>query len=112
MIAQKKNLSLDKDATFKQLFRYRNADGTGVDLDGWTSQFYIQERNSAVVVMSIPCDVSEIDGEKGWIQVHIPDEETAFDAKVYAYALELHDPAGDIHRLLYGQLTVRDRSVV
>lgn len=113
MIAQKKNLSLDKGATFKQLFRYRNADTAGVDLEGWTGTFYIQTRNSNVVVRQYSCDLSEINGEQGWIQVYISDEDTSLlDTKLKAYALELEDPAGDIHRLLYGQLTVRDRSVV
>ena len=113
MIAQKKNLALDKGAVFKQLFRYRNADGSGVDLTGWTAHFDILERNSDGFMAQFTCDTSEINGEQGWIAVYISDEDTAsFDTKTKAYALELVDQAGDVYRLLYGQLIVRDRSVV
>lgn len=113
MIAQKKNLSIDKGAVFEQLFRYRNADTTGVDLTGWTGMFYIIERNTDGFSQVVNCDLSEINGELGWIQVRIGDTMTAvLDSKTKAYSLELRDPAGDIYRLLYGQLIVRDRSVV
>jgi hypothetical protein len=113
-IAVKKNLALDAGATWRQTFRYKNADGTGVDLAGWTGEFFILKRGlEEVVVKAVELDLSELNGELGYIQVYISDEETELlEPKLYAYTLELEDPNGDIHRLLFGQFDVRSGSSV
>lgn len=109
MIAQRKNLALDKAASFKQGFRYYEADNTPYDLTNHTGTFNIMERPNGDVVKAV---ATETDSQ-GYIEVYIADEETALlDTKTYAYALELTDSAGDIERLLFGQLQVRQASHV
>lgn len=108
MIAVKKNLSLDQGATFKQTFRYKDAQGNPIDLDGWSGTFRIVNRFSGENIKVVECDLSPIGTAVGYIVAYIPDEETAvLERATEVYALELEDPSGDIIRLLYGQIVIR-----
>ncbi|WP_148222532.1 hypothetical protein [Rhodococcus opacus] len=114
MIAVRKNLAMDQGASWKQTFRYKNSDGSPIDLAGWTGTFTILKRGTTkVVIDEVALDLSEIDGEKGYLVAYFSDEDTALiEANTYAYTLELETPDGDIERLLYGQFQVRGASLV
>ena len=105
MIAQKKNLSLDKGATFDQQFRYMADDATPFDLTGWTATFKIYKLGDDATALSEAVCTTDADG---WITASFTDEVTAtMTLGKKAYGLEITSPDGEIHRLLYGQLDVR-----
>ena len=110
MIAIRKNLALDKGATFKQTFRFLDSERQPYDLSDYTGWFRIYERGTEeVLLLEVPLDLDS----EGNMSVYIPDEETElFEVLTRAYSLELEDPAGDIQRLLYGQLLIKGVSRV
>lgn len=105
MISQRKNLALDKGATFKQTFRYLNPEREPYDLSTFEGWFRIFERGTEeVLLLEVPL---ELDAD-GNMSVYIADEDTELlEVETRAYTLELEDEEGDIERLLYGQLQVR-----
>lgn len=110
MISQRKNLVLDRGATFKQTFRFLDPDRQPYDLSDYTGWFRIIERGESELVIK-EVDL-ELDAE-GNMSVYIPDEDTALlEVDINAYTLEIEDPDGDIQRLLFGQLQVRSGSRV
>ncbi|WP_147307740.1 hypothetical protein [Rhodococcus wratislaviensis] len=107
MTAQRKNLVLDQGATFKQSFRYKDSDGVGVDLTGYTAKFNVLERGLGAPDIALHIETAEVDSE-GYIEVYISASTTlTLDAATRAYTLELTEPGGDVNRILYGQLEVR-----
>ena len=106
-VAAIKNLVLDKGATFKQVFRYKDSAGEPMDLSNHTAVFRIVDAFSGEEIKSVVADLSLINGEAGYITVTITDEETSlFKRGKEAYALEV-ESEGEIERLLMGSLEVR-----
>lgn len=110
MIAIRKNLAIDKGATFNQTFRFLDSERQPYDLTSYTGWFRIYERGVAgEMILEVPLVMDS----EGNMEVYIADEETQLlDAELRAYTLEIEDPAGDIERLLFGQLQVRSATRV
>lgn len=109
-IATKKNLVMDKGATFKQLFRYLGSDNVPVDLTGWTATFKVYKlADEEDLITSAVCTVDA----DGWITANITDEvSSTLPRGKKAYGLEVTNPEGELFRLLFGQLEVRGVSNV
>lgn len=108
VIAAIKNLVLDKGATFKQVFRYKDSSGEPMDLSDHTAVFRVVNAFSGETIKAVDGDLSLINDEVGYITIVISDEETAlFKRGKEAYALEIEDSEGAITRLLMGSLEIR-----
>lgn len=101
MPAVKKSLVLDRGATWTLSIRYKDSNGTPVDLTGWSAT--IDLYNKGVLALTFTAVVTA----DGYINFKVADESTATFADFYEYNIDLINPTGDVTRLFFGPMTVR-----
>lgn len=104
MAAKVQPLTADKGATFRLSVRYREPDGSPVDLTGFAGRFVRQPNRDAA-----PLSVHDATTDsEGWVTVVVDDEETGeWDTGKVRYRLEIESPDGAVDFLLVGPLDIR-----
>lgn len=85
-MAAKKDITIDQGANYRMTIDYRNPDGTGIDLSGYTFSFYVKDKPGGTVLMNGSTYVTADPNNRGRILVDIPSTVTAslnFDQGVY-----------------------------
>jgi hypothetical protein len=102
MPALKKSLTVDKGATLRFAVQVVEADETTPkDLSGCTATFVI--KHNGVTVTTLAPVVSD----EGWVTTRMQYTST-LPVGTNTYYLDLTWPSGDIDRLFYGPLEVKD----
>ena len=108
MTAARKNLLVDLGTTFNFTFEYR-FDGEPVNLEGTNVVFTVTKPGDATTVLY----TQTVAGTDGPVTITVSDEDTgAWSFKKGAYTIDLQASDGTLTGLLWGSLTVRDRSDV
>jgi hypothetical protein len=114
------NIVSDQGATFAQTLTWKDANGTAINLTGYTARMQVREKYSSVhAVLSLTTENGRIalGGSAGTIALavsaadmaalSIPDAPGSPPAKSLVYDLELVAAGGQVTKLLMGTFTVR-----
>ncbi len=106
MPAQTVNLLVEQGATFSRTVRLKQADGTPVDLTGWSGRGQIRRTVRDETVLA-SFTVVIVDPSEGAFSIGLAAATTAgFDTRPAVYDIELVDGAGGVMRVLQGAITV------
>jgi hypothetical protein len=109
------SLYLDAGADFSLRFTVKNADGTIVNLTGYSARMQIRRlHTSATVDLSLTSQSGGlfVDGSKGNVNLTITNAQTAAlcvnnAESVYIYDLEIQSEAGEVTRVVEGKVIVK-----
>lgn len=85
-MAHRRDITIDQGANYRMTIDYRNPDGTGIDLSGYTFSFYVKDRPGGTTYMNGSTYVTRDTTNPGRILVNVPASVTAglnFDQGVY-----------------------------
>lgn len=71
-MANKKDITIDQGANYRMTIDYRNPDGTGINLSGYTFSFYIKDKPGGTTILNASGYVTRDTNNAGRILVDIP----------------------------------------
>jgi hypothetical protein len=99
------NLTVDQGSTFSAFVDVTDADGDALNLDGYTVAGQIRKTYTSSTAVSFNAAVSS--AINGTIQLTLTDTQTnAMKAGRYLYDIEITSSAGEVTRVLEGQVEV------
>lgn len=109
------HMTCPQGTTFRKTITLKNADGTPMDLTGFSVAMEVRESftsPSAVLSLSLAEGIT-LDAEEGKIFLYVPAGDTAAlnagssrAGKTYRYDIELTNPSGEVSRILEGDFIV------
>lgn len=105
------DLTIEQGATFRQVFRWQDRSKQPFDLTGFTAKLMMRQTvasPTALKTLTTENAGIELGGSTGSITLHIsPSETSSLRWECAVYDLMLYAPAGDVYRLVEGQVTVK-----
>lgn len=106
----KVSLVINRGATFRQKFAWKDSKGKAIDLTGFTARMHIRPDVNSTTVLA---DLNTSNGgitltpKLGLVALYLSDTVTTNLAVLRAvYDIELVSPSGDVYRLVNGDITI------
>lgn len=106
------NMTLKQGSTFQKVITWKNADGTVINLTGYTARMQLKRKHQDVdpeFTLTTENSRITIDGTAGKVTLNIAAGDTALLTGKYVYDLELVN-GSYVDRILQGEITL-DREV-
>ena len=104
------NATIDQGATWSVTVTYKNANGTAINLTGYTAAMQVRQQYSsetADLTLTSPSNGIAITPLTGVVVITMTASQTrALEEGYYVYDVELTSSGGLVDRLIQGQLTV------
>lgn len=111
MSAGKRNIIIEKGATFQYNLIWKDSSDVPIDLTGYTARMQVRKTfttDETLLDLTTENGGITLGGALGTIAIVGDDTDTsAIDAKVGVYDIELVSPAGVVKRLLEGEVTIK-----
>lgn len=111
MGAARRNIIIEKGATFQLSLIWKDSEGVLVDLTGYVARMQVRKNfNSVTTLLDMDTDNGAITlgGSLGTIDIVGSAEDTStIDEKVGVYDLELEASDGTVTRLIEGEVTIK-----
>lgn len=113
MAAGKKNIVIEKGATFKMSLLWKDQNNAPVDLTGYTARMQVRKTiSSDTALLSLTTENGDIvlGGTAGTILIEVSDADTSAipdNVKSGVYDLEMESASGIVTRLIEGEADIR-----
>jgi len=114
MTAGKYDFLIEQGTTFRKIFRWRQSNGTPVDLTGTTAKMQAWDDDHRTKLIDFNTQGSiTIDAEAGAVTVELPDSvTTALTFDIARHDLKLTSPNTDKTRLIQGRIRLSRQETV
>jgi len=107
MASAKYDFTIEQGSTFKRILTIKQADGTKLDLTGYSLRSIIKDFTGGTLILNLGTYSTISDSVNGEITIEIPSTKTAtlnFDKAVYDFEIETVN--GVVDRILHGIVTL------